>query len=60
MPIELNDNLYFIGMVKHLTNLHAVLIVNMQIFQIKILNEINFLLIIISILIQSKIFFHSP
>ena len=49
-----------IGMVKHLTNLHAVLIVNMQIFQIKILNEINFLLIIISILIQSKIFFHYP
>ena len=40
-----------IGMVKFLKNLHTVLIVKKQIFQIKILNEINFCLIIIYILI---------
>ena len=49
-----------IGIVKLLKNLHTILIVKKQIFQIKILNEVNFFLIIICILIQFKVFIYSP
>ena len=49
-----------IGMVKLLKNLHTILIVKKQIFQIKILNEVNFFLIIICILIEFKVFIYSP
>ena len=43
-----------IEMAKFLLTLHSVLIVKMVIFQIKIINEINFFLIIINILLQFK------
>ena len=49
-----------IGTMKFLTILHIVFIVLKQIIQIKILNEINFLLIIIYILLQFKVFIYSP
>ena len=47
MPIEINDNLYFTFFLlnwHHETsqNLHTVLTVKKQIFQIKIVNDINF------------------
>ena len=48
-----------IGMVKFLKTLHTVFIVSKQIFKIKILKEINFLLIIIYILLQFKVFIYS-
>ena len=49
-----------IGTVKFLKTLHTVFIVWKQIFQIKIFNEINFLLIIIYKVVQFKVFFYSP
>ena len=49
-----------ICMVKFLKNLHTVFIASKQIIQIKILNEINFLLIIMYILHQFKVFVYSP
>ena len=49
-----------IGTVKFLKTLQTVFIVSKQIFQIKILNEINLLLIIIYILLQFKVFIYSP
>ena len=57
-PIEI-DGLN-IGMVKFLKILHTLFIVSKQIIQIKILNEINFLLIIMYILHQFKVFIYSP
>ena len=48
------STLFKIGMVKLLKNFHTALIVKKQIFQTKILNGINFFLIIIYILIQFK------
>ena len=51
MPIEINGNLYTqISTVKLLTNLYS-LVIKKQIIQKKIVNEINFFLIIICILI---------
>ena len=49
-----------IGTVKILKNLHIVLIVKKQIFQIKLLNHINFFPIKIFIFIQFTVFIHSP
>ena len=49
-----------IGTVKFLKTLHTIFIVSIQIFQIKILYEINFLLIIIYMLLQFKISVYSP
>ena len=49
-----------IGMVKFLKTLHIIFIVSKKNFQIKILNEINFLLIIIYTLLQFKVFIYSP
>ena len=49
-----------ISTVKLLKNLHIILIVKKQFFQMKILNKINFFLIIICILIQFKVFIYSP
>ena len=49
-----------IGMVKFLKILHTVFIVSKQIIQIKILNEINFFLIITYILLQFKVLVYSP
>ena len=55
-----NSTLLKIDMVKLFKNLHNILIVKKQIFQIKIFNEINFFLIIICILTQLKVFIYSP
>ena len=57
--IEINGDLDFlnIGTVKFLKTLHTVFIVLKQIFQIKISNEINFLVIIIYRLVQFKVLF---
>ena len=49
-----------IGTVKFLKNLHISLIPKKLFFQIKKLNESNFILIIINILIQFKVFIYSP
>ena len=49
-----------IGTVKFLKNLHINLITKKLFFQIKKLNESNFFLIIIYILIQFKVFLYSP
>ena len=49
VPILLNT-----GIVEFLKTLPTVLIVKMKIFQIKILNEINFCLVIIYVLINFK------
>ena len=49
-----------IGMMKFLKNLHIDLIAKKLFFQMKKLNESNFFLIIIYILIQSKVFIYSP
>ena len=49
-----------IGTVKFLKNLHIDLITKKLFFQIKKLNESNFFLIIIYILIQFKVFIYSP
>ena len=60
--IEINGNLYFIDMMKFLKNVHIVLILKKQLFPIKILNQINFFVIVtyIYILIQFKVFIYSP
>ena len=48
------------GMVKFLKNLHMGLIAKKLFFQIKILNDNNFFLIIIFILVKFKMFIYSP
>ena len=45
-----------IGMVTFVKTLHNVFIVQKQIFQIKILNEMNIILSMIYVLIQFKLF----
>ena len=48
------------GKVNFLKIIHSVLIAKKQIFQLKILDEINSFLIRIYILIRFKVFIHSP
>ena len=48
------------GTVKFLKNLHIGLIVKRLFFQIKILNDNNFFLVIIYILVKFKMFIYSP
>ena len=63
LPIEINGNKFysnFFTVKLPKKYVHTVLIFKKQVFQIKKLNEVNFFLIIIYILIQFKVFIYSP